>query len=116
LAQIRRLLEEGAVEEARRLAPELAAKWPASPTVRHLTRVLEPPGLIPSPPGIRGRNLDRERAWLREHAHEHAGRWLGIYEDRLVAADSYLRLVRRALRQAIGDVMGLLHYEPADAE
>lgn len=115
LAELRRLVEAGCVEEARRLAPELAAKWPDSRAVQNAARVLEPPHIIPSPPGLRGRNFDREHAWLREHAHEHPGCWLGVFEDRLIAADPDLKVVRKALRRAAGDEPGLLHFQPASA-
>ena len=74
LGRLVHLVDEGHVEEARRLAPELAQKWPDSRPIQHLNRVLKPPEVIPSPPGLRGRNLDREHAWLREHAHEYHGR------------------------------------------
>src|SRR4051794_33988722 len=105
LARLVHLVDEGHVEEARRLAPELAQKWPDSRPIQHLNRVLKPPEVIPSPPGLRGRNLDREHAWLREHAHEYPGCWLGVYEDRLIAADPDLAVVERKLRQAIGTEM-----------
>jgi hypothetical protein len=114
LARLRRLLEEGAVEEARRLAPEMTARWPASAAIQHLARVLEPPRVVPSPPGLRGRSFDREHAWLQQHAGEHPGCWLAIYGDQLIAANPDLSVVRRAIRAAIGDEMALLHYEPAE--
>ena len=113
LSALRQLLEEGRVEEARRLAPQLAVRWPTSTTAQHYARVLRPPEVIRSPASLRGRSFDREHAWVREHAGEYPGCWLGVFGDELIAADPDLGAVRRAVRAAIGDQMALLHYEPA---
>lgn len=112
LARLYRLVEEHEVEEARRLAPELAAKWPDSPEVQHMARGLEPPRILPSRPGPRARRLDKEHEWLRQHAREYPGRWLAVYHDRLIAADPSLRNVMAAARATLGDdEAALLHFE-----
>jgi hypothetical protein len=114
LARLVRLVDDGRIEEARRLAPQLAEKWPESRPIQHPNRVLEPPKVIPSPPGLRGRNLDPERAWLREHAHEYPGCWLAVYGDRLIAADPDLKKVHQAVRTILPDDFALLHHQPAE--
>ena len=93
LERLVRLVEKGRVEEARRLAPELAAKWPDSRDAQHWALVLEPPKVIPNRPGPPWRPLDRDYAWLREHAAEYPGCWIATYEDRLIAADPDLKQV-----------------------
>jgi hypothetical protein len=114
LQRLVRLVEESRVEEARALAPALAAKWPDSPGIRHLARVLEPPKILPNRPGPRGRHLDREYAWLQAHAREYPGCWLAVYEDRLLAADPDRRVVTAAARAALGDEPALLFFQPAE--
>src|SRR5207247_1704370 len=86
LQRLVRLVEEGRVEDARRLAPELAARWPDSPAAQHWARVLEPPKVIPNRPGPPWRSFDPDYEWLREHAAEYPGCWIATYEDRLIAA------------------------------
>lgn len=114
LQQLYRLVEEHRVEDARRLAPELAAKWPDSPEIQHMARVLEPPRILPSRPGPRARRLDQEHEWLRQHAHEYPGCWITVYHDRLIAADPDFRKVEAATRAAIGDEAALLHFQRAE--
>src|SRR5436190_12583745 len=101
LQRLVRLVEEGRVEDARRLAPELAAKWPDSPAAQHWARVLEPPKVIPNRPGPPGRSFERDYAWLREHAAEYPGCWIATYEDRLIAANPDLQQVLAAVRTSL---------------
>ncbi len=115
LDRLKALVEASRVEEAQRLAPELAAKWPDSRAAQHWARVLEPPRILPTPPGWKNRSFDRETTWIRQHGHEYPGCWLGVYEDRLIAADPDLGVVIRAMEAEIGDEMGLLHHQgPAE--
>lgn len=116
LQRLTRLVEEGRVEEARRLAPDLAAKWPESRPLQHLARVLEPPKVLPNRSGPPGRRIDRDEAWLREHAREYPGCWIATYEDRLIAADPNLERVLEAVRAAL-DVerqLAFMYYQPAE--
>src|SRR4051812_30816229 len=98
LAELKRLIEEGRVEDARRLAPALAARWPQSASIQHFARVLEPPRAIPTPPLPPGRSFDRDVAWLRAHAREYPGCWIATFEDELIAADPSLKDVVRKVR------------------
>jgi hypothetical protein len=118
LARLVRLIEESRVEEARRLAPELSARWPDSQEIQHLARVLEPPKVIPSTPGPAGRRFDRDHQWLREHAHEYPGCWIATLEDRLIAADPSLERVLETVRSSVdlASEMPLLHYPSGTQE
>jgi hypothetical protein len=115
LARLRQLVEQDAVEEARALAKELLSRWPASESVRHWASVLAPP-LVSVSPVRQARPLQRERAWLKEHAGEYPGCWLAVFEDRLIAADPDLRTVLATARQTLGAERALLHFEPQHAE
>src|SRR5687767_10029578 len=75
------LLEGDRVEEARRFVKELEQQWPDAERVRHYAHVLAPP-VARSRPDIPARSSRRELKWLKEHAHEHPGCWLAVYEDR----------------------------------
>ena len=65
------------VEGARTLVRELETCWPEAERVRRWARVLAPP-IVTLRPGEHGRPLDRERAWLRQHAREYPGCWLAV--------------------------------------
>jgi hypothetical protein len=115
LARLRELLEKGSVEEARRLVNALERQWPDAERVRHFVQVLAPP-VASVRPDLRWRPLDRERAWLREHAASYPGRWLAVLEDRLIAADPSLRVVLTIVRQTPGGEGALLHFQPGSVE
>jgi len=118
LSRLVRLVEESRVEEARRLAPELAERWPHSRELQHLARVLEAPKLIPSRPSPPARRFDRDRQWLREHAQEHPGCWIATLEDRSIAADPSAERVLEIVRAAVDltSETPLLHYQPRQSE
>jgi hypothetical protein len=99
LLRLRGFLEESDIEGARAFVKELEQRWPDSEMVRHFVRVLAPPE-VRVLPGVRIRRLDRENAWLREHAREYPGCWLAIRGDRLVAADPDLGGGLATVRQA----------------
>jgi hypothetical protein len=115
LAHLRKLLEQGKVEEARGRVRALARRWPAAEQICRLAQVLAPP-VVSQRPDVRPRPLDRERAWLREHAHAYPGHWLAVLEDRLIAADADLRVVLARVRETSGGEQALLHYQPGSAE
>jgi hypothetical protein len=112
LEQLKSSLTEGDVEEARSLAREMARRWPDEDRVRHWARVLDPPK-VTVVPGEPRRNLDRERAWLRDHAGEYPGCWLAVNGDELVTADRDLAAVLKTVRETPGAEKSLIHYEPA---
>jgi hypothetical protein len=114
LAELIRLVEEHRVEEARRLAPELAARYPNSAEARHWARVLEPPRILPNSSRETWRRTDAEHEWLREHAHEYPGCWLAVHGERLIASGPDLQKVVAAVRTALGEERALLHFQPAD--
>jgi len=118
LERLRGLVEAGRVEDARRLAPELAAKWPESPALQHFARVLEPPRILPSRPEAPDRRFDRDYQWLREHAAEYPGCWIATYEDRLIAADPDVERVLAEVRETLDTERetAFLHYQPATRE
>lgn len=115
LARLIALVEASRIDEARAIAPELAAKWPDSRPIQHMARVLEPPKVIPTS-NVPNVSSYREIAWIREHAHEHPGCWLAVFEDRLIAADPDRMKVIAAAREELGDKPPLLFYQGADPE
>jgi hypothetical protein len=98
LAPLRGLLERRDEEGARHLVGQLLAQWPDSPRLQHLSRILAPP-TVRARPDVKPINRDRERAWLRAHAHEYPGFWIAVLGDELVAADPALNVVRARMKQ-----------------
>jgi hypothetical protein len=115
LACLRGFLEREDVEGARKFVQELEQRWPDSDRVRHFARVLAPPK-VRMVPGVRGRPLHKEHAWLRAHAREYPGCWLAIFEDRLIAANSDLGLVLATVRQTPGAEESLLYFQPRGSD
>src|SRR5947209_5788102 len=117
LAQLRDDVSAGRFEEARALVKDLEARWPDSERVQYWSRVLAPPtACTPPGPDPRSRPLDRERVWLREHAQEHPGCWLAVYEDRLIAADLDLEVVLTLANQTPEGRHALLYQQPGRPE
>jgi hypothetical protein len=103
----------GRVPEAREAVKELEARWPDDPRVQYWARVLAPPRVVPTPEAhLHRRPLDRERAWLKQHARDYPGCWLAVYEDRLIAADPDLSVVYAEVRRVLGTEGALLHWQP----
>jgi hypothetical protein len=115
LERLRALLEESDVEGARRFVKELAARWPNEERVQHYARVLAPPRTQVIY-GKRGRRMDKEFAWLREYGHQYRGQWVALYEDRLVAADPDLQVVRATVQRTPGVRGALIHRIPERGE
>lgn len=109
--RLRSLLERGRGDLARELVKELAVRWPEVEHIQHYARVLEPP-VARVVPGLPSRSLDKDYAWIREHAREYPGRWLAVFEDRLIAADPDLDVVTAAARRELGDRPASLIYVP----
>jgi cell pole-organizing protein PopZ len=115
LAQVRELVESGDVEEARRRLGRLTSRWPDAEQVRHFARVLAPPRLVDAS-GPPGRSLQREAAWLTEHAAEYPGCWLAVRDDKLVAAAPRLAEVLARVHATPAAEGAVLHFEPAEAD
>jgi hypothetical protein len=111
IKRLGQLLGEGAVEEARALAREAQQRWPDSPQVQKWAYVLEPAKarVVPGPPAP---PWDKERAWLRQHAHEYPGQWVALLGDQLIAADADLSKVLDAVKQTGRESEALLHFQP----
>ena len=45
---------------------------------KKMGRIVEPP--------VKMRDMSKDMKWLSEHRHEYAGKWVAVYEDRLVAS------------------------------
>ncbi len=110
LLALRDLLERGHIERARSFVKELVVRWPDSERVKRFAYVLEPP-VARVVPGRRGRNMDREIAWLREHAGEYSGCWIAVYGEELIAADRQLAAVMAKLDESPVGEDALLHYQ-----
>ncbi len=94
LADVRRLLRDGEVHDARRLAAEAVAEYPAHPGLRRTHEILNV-GRSHSRPAS-GRSTRDELKWLRDPPDEYRGKWVAVIGRELVAtADSLKELVAR---------------------
>lgn len=114
IRELRSLIENHQVDEARRFVEELSARWPGSEHVAKWRRVLAPPEVLGTSPGA-NKSREAERGWLAAHAKEHPGCWMALEGDRLIAVDSDLAVVRAALKAA-GLTAVLLHFQPDPAK
>src|SRR5687767_13318341 len=71
---LRDLISAGRVPEARLLVKELADRWPDAPPIQHYARVLEP-AVARTGSRSTGRAMEKDYAWIREHAREYPGCW-----------------------------------------
>jgi hypothetical protein len=117
VAQLQLLLSGGKVEEARRFAHEVQGRWPKSELVSQFVRVLAPPlaRVVSGRPGISREQTQKENDWLRKHAPEHAGSWVVLDGDRLIAAHPRLRTAMEEADHMVGPQRGSVHYVPGPA-
>jgi hypothetical protein len=114
LARLIDMLSSSDVEGARAYVKELVREWPDAERVQHYARVLEPPRVIAKGPATGKSITPGEKAWLKAHANEYPGCWIALDDDRLIAADPSLSVVRKAAR-AVGVEDPLLHFTPDPA-
>jgi hypothetical protein len=115
LGKLRALLEQHDIEGARRYVQELERRWPDSERVRHHARTLAPP-TVRLLPDLKRINRDRERAWLRAHAHEYPGCWIAVLGDQLVAADKDAKVVIGRVRENPAFRDAILYFAGRDPE
>jgi hypothetical protein len=114
--RLRAMLAEGRVPEARVYSRELARQWPDVRVIQHYADAIQPPK-VRTERRATGRPLERDYAWLREHAREYAGCWISVYDGRFIAADPDLDVVTAAARRKLGEgEASLVHFEPPTAD
>jgi hypothetical protein len=104
---IRDLIEREQIAIARRTLEATPIGLSEDPAMRRLRRVLA----MPTTRAIARSDVDRGRAyeWLRQHGHQHRGRWVAVGEDGLLAAATTLRELRERLRASAPAVAPLIH-------
>lgn len=106
--EIRRLIQEGKVDEARQRLDEETARE-GGEALQGLARLIAPPTAAPASRTGRG-DLERNMEWLRAHKESHRGAWVALRDGELVASDGSLAGLRAKLR-ASGDEQGVLCVE-----
>jgi hypothetical protein len=78
-------LKAGAHLAARNLATEGAQRYPQSPSLQKMSRLLSPPRVLRTnlPPVP---YLGANKEWMQNHAVEYRGRWVALREGKLVAS------------------------------
>lgn len=95
LTKIRELLSEGEILEARQRFGELPGAIRNLPVNQLLARALAVPDAGLSDVGS-GHRISRQ--WIREHSDEYKGKWVALFNDKLLGDDESCV----ALRQRIG--------------
>jgi hypothetical protein len=104
LRELKDLIESSRVEEARKLAPILAKRWPESAVMQHFAKVLEPAKVIPIPPGSPrppARSFAEDRAWVRENGWRYPGCWIVTIGSRFILADPSWQSAQKRVRELV---------------
>jgi hypothetical protein len=88
---------------AMKLAQQGSHLFPTHDRLHRAARVLAPPVVIRKHPA-QPAGLRESRAWLREHAAEHRGRWVAVREGKLVGAAESLAALKTAIGQELDPV------------
>ncbi|MDH3337198.1 MAG: hypothetical protein OER22_01075 [Gammaproteobacteria bacterium] len=95
LAQIRKLVVDGHVAEARSLFATLPDYANAEPAARSLARVLMLPKVEKSQTGT-GHKISRK--WMRQNSSNFKGRWVALMDDELLGDDKSCIALRKRIR------------------
>lgn len=118
IARFRTLLTGGHISQAQSLLKELETKWPRSEQVRRAARIFTPSVARIVQNGRRAPSKDqvqKERAWLREHAKTYPGCWVVLDGDRLLGWHPNLRMAVEEAEHNAGPGNGSLHHIPYSA-
>jgi hypothetical protein len=101
LDDLRRLLQQGRLDEARGLLADLHARNVLeSRALEHWTRVLRPPRAYVGGPGKGGAFVAENGAWLRENNEKYTGQWVALRKGVLLGANpSHAELYRELERR-----------------
>jgi uncharacterized protein DUF5678 len=103
--QIRSLVEEGRILEARDLLKEAGDQVPAESNLR---RILGPPRVSKS--DLLDVDRSPEFLWLKKHEHEYQGQWVALLGENLVASSENLKELLARLDTLHLEGKPLLHH------
>lgn len=96
--QIRSLVEQGNIAEARAMLGRIAARQELSADLAKWKRVLAQPTVTSAPVGT-GVSMAETTAWLEQHADEYAGQWVALRGKTLLGAHQSRRELRSRLER-----------------
>lgn len=82
-AGIRSAVEHQDLRRARALVEEALRRRPNDPELVEWQKVVAP--AVVKAVRVQGPDRSQEFAWISSHSHEHAGRWVALCGDRLLA-------------------------------
>ncbi|MBN1461663.1 MAG: hypothetical protein JXA57_19195 [Armatimonadetes bacterium] len=109
--EISRLVGEGRVREARESLRRALALFPESAHLRQWQELLAPPR-VRRVKEARTPSRQREREWLKLHAHEYRGQWVALAGERLLAAGPTFGEVLAQARATGEAARALVHWIP----
>jgi hypothetical protein len=107
IAEIRRLVHDGRLEEARDRLAQLQTRGVQHPEIAKWASILEPPRCLPPSRPRNPENLRGNEAWLRAHAARYFGRWVALRGGELLGSDPDRVKLHREL-QGMGELEGAL--------
>ena len=91
-----------------RTARSMLGQLPNEPQYQRIKALLRPPTTSTSP--RRDGDRSAEYQWLRQHAAEHAGKWVAVAGNTLIGSAATLRDLRRQMRSIPSTTSPLLYY------
>lgn len=107
IAEIRRLVHDGRLGEARELLAQVQGRGVEHPEVAKWANILAPPQCLPPSPPRSATSLRDNEAWLRTHAARYFGRWVALRAGELLGSDPDRVKLHREL-QGKGELEGAL--------
>ena len=104
LSEIRRMIRLGDVPKARSLLQSLSASIRSNPVVSPLVRALEIPKARMLQSGS-GHRISRQ--WLRDNSQEYKGKWVAVFDNRLVGDDDSCIRLRDRVRSERENLAGV---------
>lgn len=94
--QVKTLVEDGNVDEARKLAATIHPG--ASPTLDKWRNALAEPRAVLDKSTAKG-NMKEDARWLRDNSEKYTGKWVALKDGKLLGAHESRVLLRQSLKQ-----------------
>lgn len=107
IAEIRRLVHDGRLGEARDLLAQVQGRGAQHPEIAKWASILGPPRCLPPSRPRSADNLRGNDAWLKANAARYFGRWVALRGGELLGSDPDRVKLHREL-QGMGELEGAL--------
>lgn len=105
--QVKDLLENGAVDKARKILESQSVAFMSDERLLKLSRVIRPGRVVTH--DTRGPDRKAEMAWIKSNASDYKGKWVAVLGDSLVASGKDLKSVLASVRKQQFKTQPLIH-------